>query len=257
MGAYHFPINDTDDTRLCSVKDNVVDFVVAMYKRASIFWLRRLIPKKRNHIIIMRQHPHLLPRLLIFNFRLINLQPLKRLQLPIVKPPMPTKILHPHRTRLDAVEFRQRRANALPHFRALVRRNVRDGGVFKDAALQERHDVEGCADYVAVGAETHCARDGDVGGFHGVDDAVFAVHLMGGFGEEFAWWLFSHDEFLAIAGFEEVGWVGLAVAELLDVQRRFDFWDILLDVFGEVVKVDRLSYGACHCVFATVALDLK
>ena len=92
---------------------------------------------------------------------------------------------------------------------------------------------------------------------HGVDDAVFPVDLMCRLGQQLAGWLLPHDELFAIAGFEEVCRVGLAVPELLDAQRGFDLRDMLVDVGGEVGDVDRLSYGTCHLVAAAMALTSR
>lgn len=92
--------------------------------------------------------------------------------------------------------------------------DVGQGRVFEDAAVEEGHDVEGGAYDAVVFTETEGAWDGHVGLLEGVDDAVFAVDLMGGLGEELARRLLSHDIFGAIGGFEEVGWVALTVAEL-------------------------------------------
>jgi hypothetical protein len=84
-----------------------------------------------------------------------------------------------------------------------------------------------------------------------VDDAVFTVDLVCGFGKQFAGRLLAHDELVAIAACEQVCWVGLPIAELLNVQWSFDFGDILLDVFCQVVNANGLSDWACHFVMAT------
>lgn len=81
---------------------------------------------------------------------------------------------------------------------------------------------------------------------------MFSVHLMSCFREELARRLLPHDELLAIAGFKQICRVGLAIPELLDVQRSFDFRDILLDVLCEIIEVDGLSYWACHLAMATL-----
>ena len=78
-----------------------------------------------------------------------------------------------------------------------------------------------------------------------MDDAVFSVDLVGGFGDDFAWWLLTHDILLGgwFGGYE-VRWVGLAEAELLQLQRCLDFWDILVDPPLERLEVDGLPHFA-------------
>jgi small ligand-binding sensory domain FIST len=103
----------------------------------------------------------------------------------------------------------------VPHLSSLCSAHVRKSGVFEDAAVEERHDVEGGADDRVVFAEAESLRDGHVGVLESVQDAVLAVDLVGCLGEELSWGLLAHDILLAICGSQQVCWIALAIAELL------------------------------------------
>lgn len=108
----------------------------------------------------------------------------------------------------------QRLAQRLPHRRPMLRTNTRNRRILEYPPLEELHDVEGRANHAVVFAEADGAGHGDVGARHGGYDAVLAVDLVGGAGEDLARGFLAHHVFLARGGGELVGGVGLAIAEL-------------------------------------------
>ena len=80
-----------------------------------------------------------------------------------------------------------------------------------------------------------------------MDDAILSLDLMSSLGEQLARRFFSHDIFLAGAVGQLVGGVGLAIAELLDVDGSLDYGDILIDVSRERLNVNRLANCDGHC----------
>jgi hypothetical protein len=59
-------------------------------------------------------------------------------------------------------------------------------------------------------------------------------------------WFLAHDEFIAVDIGELVGGIGLAIAELLDLDRSFDLGDVGGDVRVEGGNVNWLPNGASH-----------
>lgn len=124
---------------------------------------------------------------------------------------------------------------------------TRHGRILEDAPLQELHDVERSPDHGGILTETVRLGHGDIGRAEGLDDAVLTLDLVGRLREQLSWRLFPEDVALARRlGGEQVGWVGLAVAELLDVERHGDFGDVGLEVALEGGHVDGLADTACH-----------
>lgn len=65
------------------------------------------------------------------------------------------------------------------HLRALFGRYVWNGWVLEDAAIEELHDVEVCADDFLILTEAEGLWDRDVGVLERVEDPVLAVDLVG------------------------------------------------------------------------------
>jgi hypothetical protein len=119
-----------------------------------------------------------------------------------------------------------------------------------------------------------------------VDDTVLSIDLVGGAGEELARRFLAHNIFLTGGlGSDLVGGVGLTEAELeggvsrvrvagrkrvlrqkwerrgredctylLQLQRSLDLGYILIDPALEGLKVNGLSYFACHGVYGAVPI---
>jgi hypothetical protein len=65
----------------------------------------------------------------------------------------------------------------------VFRAHVWDRWIRKDAAVEVRHDVEGCANDTVIFAEDVGAWNGDIGGGEGRNDSVLAVDSVSGFAE--------------------------------------------------------------------------
>nr|POF25990.1 putative methylmalonate-semialdehyde dehydrogenase [acylating], mitochondrial [Quercus suber] len=267
----HLPVEDADDARLGAVEDDVVDLVVAVHEGAAVARLRRRLPEEGHHVVVVRDVADGLARVDVLGRGLRFRQRRERLQLPVVEAVGASEVLQPDARRRHAVELRQRRDGRPPQLFALGSRGrFGHGGVFEDAPIQEGHDVELGPDDGLIITHAEGTWDGHVRGFEGMDDAVFAVDLMGGLGEQFPRGLLAHDISVAVRRGQEIGGIALAVAELqgskvlLDVyvlgtggleragadlfhnQRGFDLGHILLDEPGEVVEVDGLTNGSSH-----------
>jgi hypothetical protein len=49
----HFPIQDTNDSRLCLVKYHIVDLVVAVDECCAVLGLRGCVGEKGDHVVLM------------------------------------------------------------------------------------------------------------------------------------------------------------------------------------------------------------
>jgi hypothetical protein len=92
--------------------------------------------------------------------------------------------------------------------------------VLEDTTVEERHDVERCANDGVVLAKTEGLWDWHIGVLESMEDAVLSVDLMGCLGEQLSWWLLAHDILFAVCRFQKVRWVALAIAELSLFSQR-------------------------------------
>lgn len=197
----HFPVEDADDAGLGGVEDDVVDLVVAVHEGRAVFGLGLGVFEEGHHLVVVRDFPDGFVGVFVAGLGLAFADGGECFELAVVEAALSAEVGEADARGVDAVEFREGRHGAVPHLAALWGGYVGEGGVFEDAAVEEGHDVEGGADDGVVFAEAVGLWDGDVGGFQGVQDAVFAVDLVGCLGEEFAWGFLAHDILAAVWGF--------------------------------------------------------
>jgi len=100
------------------------------------------------------------------------------------------------------------------HCCSLFWRHAGDGGVLEDPAVEVLHDVKGRADYAVVLAEDVCFGRRDISLLEGVEDAVFSVDSVCSSGQKLPGRFLAHDIAMTVLVCEEIGRIGLAVAEL-------------------------------------------
>ena len=86
----------------------------------------------------------------------------------------------------------------MPHLSSVLRAYIWNGRVFEDTAVEERHDVKGCADDRVVFTQTEGLGDRHIGVLESMEDAILSVDLMGCLGEQLSWWLLAHDILLSV-----------------------------------------------------------
>ena len=117
---YHLPIQYPNNPWLTRVKNNIINLIISMHKRTPIHRLTLPPPKEIHHLIIMRDLPHRLSRLLIPRLRLINRQFRERLQLPIVEAAVSAKVAQSGPFDVNFVEFGQCSQSIVPSAGCLV-----------------------------------------------------------------------------------------------------------------------------------------
>ena len=211
----HFPVENAYYVGLGGVEDEIVDLVVAVHEGPAVFGLGGGVAKEGDHVVVVRDLTYWHLGVYIDCLGLCFRDGGEGLELPVVEVVGPSEILQPYVFGHDAMEFAQSRDRTPPHLPPVGFADAGQAGVLEDAALAERHDVEGRADDLVVLAETEGAGHGDVCVLEGMYYAVLAVHLVCGLGEQFAGRLLAHNIFVAVGSGKKVGWVGLAVAELI------------------------------------------
>jgi hypothetical protein len=121
---------------------------------------------------------------------------------------------------------------------ALIRRIARKRPVPQIAPLHQRHDVEDRADDVFVLAQPIRAGDREAGGVKTRDQAIFAVHRMGG-RQQLAEGLATQD-IGARRAVEPIGRIGLAASELGVAERAGEAGDVRLHPRGQSVEVEAI-----------------
>jgi len=179
----HLPVEDADNAGLGLVEDDIVDFVVAVHERRPILGLRARILEEADHLVVVRDHPDGFVGVLVAGLRLALRNGGEGLELSVVESAMSAEFLETDAFGVDAVEFGESGYGAVPHVSSVFGGYVWEGWVFEDAAVEERHDVEGGTDDGVILAKTVCLRDWYIGVLQGVQDAVLAVDLVGGLGE--------------------------------------------------------------------------
>jgi len=100
------------------------------------------------------------------------------------------------------------------HLVSVLSAYSRQARVFDDSAIQERHDIEGCSNDAVIFAQTICLGHGNIGVLKSMENAVFAVDLVGSLGEQLARRFLSQDIALFVRGGQQIGRIGLSIAEL-------------------------------------------
>ena len=62
----HFPVQDADDSGLCFVENDVVDFVVAVDEGGAVSWLGRAVAEEGDHVVLVRDLADRLAGLFVF-----------------------------------------------------------------------------------------------------------------------------------------------------------------------------------------------
>lgn len=159
----HFPVQNSYHVRFRGVKDEIVNLVIPMHKCTPIVRLCPGVSKKGHHLIVVRYGTHGFARIEIGGLCLRDTQGSKGFELAIVEVVVFSKVFHVHASWRDAVEFGESRHCALPHGVAVGGGYVGEGGIGEDAAVEEAHDVEGCAHDAVIFAEADGFGDGNVG----------------------------------------------------------------------------------------------
>lgn len=262
-------LQDSNDSRLRLVKDQVINLVIPMHQRCPISRLPLLVHKEPNRFLEPRQPADLLARFHILNRLLRHANRAPRLNLAVVKAARLPVLPQPNLFVVDGVEARQRLNRGLPHGGPLLRAHVGQRKILDDAAVQKLHNVERRADDGVVLAEAVGLRDGDVGVFEGMHDAVLALDFVRRLGDKFAGGLFAHDKLARVGGRDLVRRVGLTKAKLfvfvlagdgeeeegasecrrylLQVNRQLNLGHIFAQELAEGNLVDGLTNSASHC----------
>ena len=225
-----FPVEHRLHPRLGRMEDHVVEAIVAMHHRDALLLGQRA------------RQP--LDQLLDFGNVLglggaILLGPAVDLAREIISGP--AEIGKPDLLRIEIVQMRQRLDLAGEDFPPRIGRLGRQRRIPEHAALLHRHDVEGRADDVVVGAERIGARDRKARLLRQRgDDAELAVDRMRR-RQQFAERLAPHH-IGAIGRVEPVGRIGLAALELQDDQRSLVALDVLRQPAVEADLVDPMPF---------------
>lgn len=211
----HLPVEDAGDVGGGGVEDDVVDLVVAVDEGGAVAGAQGGVGEEGHQLVHVRDLADGLPCVDVARprLRVADLPP--RRQLPVVEPAALAEGTQPHAVRVHAVQGSQGLDGGAPEIGALLGvRGRGHGGVFEDPPADEGHDVEGRADDGHVLAEAVGSGHGDVGVLEGGDDAVFALDLVGGLGDELARWLLAQDVSRPVRRGELVCRIRLAEAEL-------------------------------------------
>ena len=112
---------------------------------------------------------------------------------------------------LHGMELRQRLGHAEIDAAALLRREIRQGRVLEDAAVEPLHQVERRAQRLVVVMEQDRTRHRHAGRRQGLQHAIFAIDGMGAAQDRAGRLLAQHQPARAVI--DEIGRVGLAAAD--------------------------------------------
>lgn len=200
-------LQNPNHPRLRLVEDQVVNLEVSVDQRPLVRRLGLPIAEKGHELLEEGELSDLLFCVHVLDRGLGTADLLPGGDLPVVEAVVAAEALQPDAFWVDAVEFGQGADGVGPDGAAVVGEDVGDDGVFEDAPVEELHDVEGGADDRVIFAEAVGSGHGDVGGGEGGDDAVLALDLVGGFGDELSGRLLAEDVAVARGGGELVGGV--------------------------------------------------
>ena len=210
----HLPVENANDPGFRLVEDYVVNFVVAVHERRPVLRLRLWLLEEADHLVVVWNLSDWLASVFVLCLRLTLRYGRKSLDLSVIEATLTTKLFQANTLGLDAVELGQRGDSTVPHLSSVLRAYIGNRRVFEDAAVEEGHDVECSADDRVIFAETEGLWYWNIGVLEGVEDAVLAIDLMGGFGQKLSRGLLAHDILLSIRRLQQVCWVALAIAEL-------------------------------------------
>ena len=118
----HFPVQNTNNTRLRLVENHIVDLVVAVDKGSSVFGLQLRVREELDHLIIVRDLAHGDVGLLIASCRLRVLDSGEGLELAVVEAGRLAEGFEAYACGLDAVEFGEGFDGALPPVASIISR---------------------------------------------------------------------------------------------------------------------------------------
>lgn len=252
------------------MEDKIINLEVAMDQSPLIGGLLGLVAKELHELLEIWKRTNGLIGFYIFYRGLSIADAAPRVYLATVESCAFAEVLKSNRLGVDAVKLGKGAHGVSPYRATMIREDVRNDGILKDAPVQELHDVEGGSDDFWIFAQAVGSRNGNVGGCQGRDDAVLALNLVSRLGDQLSGRLLSEHIALALGRGQLIGRVGLAktklrmvscvvvirwevvgaITYLSDVQRRLDLGHVVVEPLLQRPDIDGLAHSSGHDVCA-------
>lgn len=177
----HFPVQDPNDSGLCRMEDHVIDLVVAVQERSSVFRLCVFIAEELHQFFMMWDMAYGLLGVDVLRGGLRFAEDPEEMDLAVVEATRFSVAGHVYGGRVEAVEFGESTDCIVPpagcvsrplalqldrsslHLGPLLWADIRYRWILKYPPCQILHDIKWCADDAIIIGETVRLRYRDIG----------------------------------------------------------------------------------------------